>query len=264
MTTTTAGELSREVWSAGDYTVVGSRLVWMAEDLCETADLRGGHDVADIACGNGNAALAAARRGARVTGIDVVADLLASARQRATSEGLDIDFRIGDAAALDLPDAAFDVVVSCVGVQFASDHDQTARELLRITRPGGRIALASWTPVDCWAEFPAVVAEYSPPPPGAPSPMTWGTEDGLRSLFGNDVDLTLHDRTFRWRLPSAHAYADMLISTYPPLVRVAQSLDDERLQSFTDDLVELFERWNEADDGTLVLPLRYVNAIIDT
>ena len=179
-TSTTA---TRELWNAGDYSVVSSRVMIAAEALCETADVRGGRRALDVACGDGNTALAMARRDLRVTAVDIVPALVERAQERARFEGLDIEFAVGNAEALDFKDNSFDVVLSSFGVSFAADQQAVASELLRVCRPGGRIALANWSPLDFWSELPGVQAKFAPPPPGAPSPMKWGSEEGLRELF---------------------------------------------------------------------------------
>lgn len=259
----TRANASRALWETGDYTVVGTLITPIAEDLCETAAIRPGGSVLDVATGHGNTALAAARRDLRVTAIDLVPSLLDRAALRAEAEGLGIDFRLGNAEDLSFPDDTFHAVLSSVGVQFVGDQKATAAELRRVCRPGGRIALANWTPVDLWTELPVVQAKYAPPPAGAPSPMTWGTEPGLRSLFGADVEIEVTTRTFRYRMENAARYVEILLSTYPPFVRMGQNLDRRAFAAFAQELRELVDKWNEATDGSLVLPMRYIVALVD-
>ena len=166
-------------WSSGDYSVVGTTLQITGEALCEAVDLRSGERVLDVACGNGNAALAAARRFARVTGVDYVPALLARAGSRAAADGLPIELREGDAEALPFPDGAFDVVLSTFGVMFAPDQERAARELVRVCRHGGRIGLASWTPDGFVGQVFRVLGGHVPPPPGLRGPSQWGTEERL-------------------------------------------------------------------------------------
>lgn len=260
---TPGGVAARGLWSRGDYVQVGSRIASMAEDLCETADVRGGRRVLDVATGHGNVALCAARREAAVVGIDIVPELVEVARARLRADGLEADLRVGNAEALEFDDGAFDVVLSCVGVQFAVDQQAAASELVRVCRPGGRVALACWTPLDLWAELPAIQARHLPPPAGAPSPMVWGTDDGLRSLFGPAPTIALKPRTFRYRSTTAASYVAMMLETFPPFVALLGQLEDAARESFADELLALAERWNEVDDGSLVLPLTYTIATID-
>lgn len=259
---TPGGQAAQRLWSQGDYTKAGTRIFSVAEELCEVSDVRGGMQVLDVATGHGNVAIAAARREAAVTAVDIVPDLLAAAQRRLAADGLAADLRVGNAEALDQPDDAFDRVLSCVGVQFAADQTAVAAELQRVCRAGGRIGLACWTPKDLWTELPALVAEHQPPPAGAPSPMTWGTEDGLRSLFGESAEIELHDRVFRFRNVDAQSWVDLFAPTYPPFVALRSQVDDSTAARFDAGLLELVERWNEADDGSLVLPLTYHVALI--
>lgn len=263
MALTATASAARELWDCGDYTVVGTRFASIAEDLCETAGVRGGHRVLDVATGHGNTALAAARRDADVVAEDIAPSLIARAAERARVDGLAITFREGNAEAIDAADRSFDIVTSSLGVQFAGDQQAAAAELIRVCRPGGRIALACWAPHDFYAELPALVWDFAPPPPTAPSPMTWGTEDGLRTLLGPSVRLTVHARTFRFHARSIDRYLELVLPSFPPFVRLAQQLDPRRHALFAARLSDLLHVWNEADDGTLVLPMTYVVAIGD-
>jgi ubiquinone/menaquinone biosynthesis C-methylase UbiE len=260
----TSTAATRELWNAGDYSVVSSRLMIAAEDLCETADVRGGRQALDVACGDGNTALAMARRDLRVTAVDIVPALVERAQERARFEGLDIEFGVGNAEALDLKDNTFDVVVSSFGVPFAADQQAVASELLRVCRPGGRIALANWSPLDFWSELPGIQAKFAPPPPGAPSPMKWGSEEGLRELFGSSPSIAIHPRTFRYRFATVDRYLGALLPSYSPFVRLAERIGDEAFSAFAEELAQLVAKWNHADDGTLVLPMTYAVALIDT
>jgi ubiquinone/menaquinone biosynthesis C-methylase UbiE len=262
-TITSTAAAARDLWDSGDYTLVGTRLTAIAEELCETAGVTAGLRVLDVATGHGNTALAAARRDAEVVGIDIAPSLVVRAAERARVEGLDISFREGNAEAIDEPTDAFDIVTSSLGVQFAGDQASTAAELLRVVRPGGRIALACWSPNGFYAELPTLVWEYAPAPPSAPSPMTWGTEDGLRSLLGRSVALVVHPRTFRLRFRSIDRYLELVLPTFPPFVQLGRRVDPRPHAEFVARLAELLDRWNEADDGTLVLPMTYVVALAD-
>ena len=159
------------MWASGDFAVIGTTIQIVGELLCEGVDLRAGELVLDVAAGNGNATLAAARRFARVLSTDYVPALLERGRRRAEAEGLDVTFEVADAEALPYADASFDVVFSTFGVMFAPDHDRAAMELMRVCRPGGRIGLASWTPAGFLGKLFRVVAGYVPPIPGVRSPL---------------------------------------------------------------------------------------------
>jgi SAM-dependent methyltransferase len=190
-------------WSTGDYSAVGARLYITSELLCEAVDLRAGERVLDVACGSGNAALAAARRFCQVTGVDYVPALLERARERAQAERLEATFQEGDAEALPFPDASFDVVLSTCGAMFAPDQEQTASELLRVCRPGGRIGMVNWTPDSYVGGLFKAIGGHLLPPPGVRPPVQWGSEERLRELFGPDVRISVPKRSFLWRFPSA-------------------------------------------------------------
>src|SRR5258706_7954785 len=164
----------QNTWASGDFSVVASRIVFQAEHLCETADVQAGWRVLDVATGSGNAAIAAARRGCEAVGVDYVPALLERGRVRAAAEHLDVRFVEGDAEDLRFPDASFDAVLSIYGVMFAPDHHRVAAELARVCRPGGRIALASWTPDGFIGETFPIFSRYLPPPPGPLPPAPWG------------------------------------------------------------------------------------------
>jgi SAM-dependent methyltransferase len=174
----------QQTWASGDFAVVGGLIVLVAEQLCDTADLHAGWRVLDVATGSANAAIAAARLGCTAVGVDYVPALLERGRERATAEGFDIGLVEGDAEALPFPDDSFDAVTSVFGCMFAPDQARAAAELLRVCRPGGTIALASWTPESFIGELFRTVSAHVPPPAGLQSPMLWGTESHLRELFG--------------------------------------------------------------------------------
>ncbi len=253
----------RAAWSSGDYAVVGTTLQIVGESLCEAVDLRSDERVLDVACGNGNAALAAARRFARVTGVDYVPALLAGAAARAAADHLPLDVREGDAEALPFPDGAFDVVLSTFGGMFAPDQEQSARELLRVCRHGGRIGLASWTPDGFVGQMFKVVGAHVPPPPGLRGPALWGTEARLSTLFGVEcraIRAERRDFTFRYR-STAH-WLEVFRSWYGPVHRAFAALAPEGQAALAADLGALVERFNVARDGTLVVPSTYLEAVI--
>jgi len=250
-------------WSSGDYAVVGTTLQIVGETLCEAVDLRAGERVLDIAAGNGNATLAAARRWADVTSTDYVAALLERARVRANAEGLAVRFEQADAESLPFADASFDVVLSTFGVMFAPDQEKAAAEMARVCKPGGRIGLANWTPSSFVGEVFKLIGRYVPPPAGVRSPALWGTEERLRELFGNRTDsITIEYRDFVFRYRSAAHWLEVFRSFYGPLLKAFAALDATKQESLADDLITLAERFNRATDGSLVAPGQYAEVII--
>ncbi|WSG47989.1 methyltransferase domain-containing protein [Dactylosporangium sp. NBC_01737] len=224
--------------------------------------MRAGERVLDVACGNGNASLAAARRFCQVVGVDYVPALLERARRRAGAEGLEVTFQEGDAEALPFPDASFDAVLSTCGAMFAPDQEQTAAELLRVCRPGGRIGMVNWTPDSYVAELFRAIGRQVPPPPGLRPPAQWGDEGRLRELFGPDAGITAPRREFLWRFPSAEHQAEFFATFYGPVTRTLAALDEERAATLKAEMVEIAERHNVAGDGTLVLRMDYLEAVI--
>ena len=189
----------------------------VAEQLVDTADLRAGWHVLDVATGSGNAAIAAARLGCHAIGVDYVPSLLERGRERAAAEGLDVALLEGDAEALPFPDRSFDAVISVFGSMFAPDHEKAASELVRVTKPGGTIALASWTPTGFIGELFRTVATHVPPPAGVRSPMLWGTREHLESLFGTKVSsLEMTERDFTFRFRSAEEFVEFFRTWYGP------------------------------------------------
>jgi SAM-dependent methyltransferase len=230
----------QRMWASGDYAAVAARIHPIAERLCDAADLIPGTRVLDVATGSGNAAIAAARRDCDVVGIDYVPALLEHARARARAEGLAIDLVEADAEALPFADASFDAVLSVVGVMFAPDHDQAAAELLRVCRPGGTIALASWTPDGFIGELLGTVAHYAPPPPGLRPPVHWGNAIRLSELLGDDVSrMRAHERVHTFRHRTAEDFADFFLTNYGPTERAAAGLDDDGRAALRVDLAAL-------------------------
>lgn len=254
----------RAAWSSGDFAVVGTTLQEVGEAICEAVDLHGGERVLDVACGNGNAALAAARRFARVTGIDYVPALLARARERAEAERAELELREADAERLPFEDASFDVVLSTFGVMFAPDQPRAAAELARACRRGGRIGLASWTPEGFIGQLFRVVGKHVPPPAGLTSPAAWGTEKRLRELFAataNRIETTRRTFCFRYRSP-AH-FLEVFRTYYGPVHKAFLALDGaDRQGALADDILALLDRCNRATDGTLVAPAEYLEAVV--
>lgn len=248
-------------WASGDYSAVAALIVPVAERLVDLADLEAGSRVLDVATGSGNAALAAARFGCDVIGIDYVDALLDRGRERAAAEHLTIDLRPGDAEQLPFADSSFDAVLSVFGSMFAPDHDQTAREIARVTRPGGTIALASWTPDGFLGQLFRTVAQYAPPPPGIASPMLWGDADHLGSLFGPAVRWTHTTETFTFRFPSAEAFVDYFSVHYGPTLKALAAAGDDASE-LTAALVELARSGNRlADTGPVAIPATYLASV---
>src|SRR5215203_1837856 len=210
-------ERQQQTWSSGDFHAIAARITLVAEQLVDTADLHAGWRVLDVATGSGNAAIAAARLGCDAVGVDYVPALLDRGRLRAAAEGLEVELVEGDAEALPFPDASFDAVTSVFGSMFAPDHRKAAAELLRVTRPGGTIALASWTPTGLIGDLFRTTGAHVPPPAGVASPMLWGTEAHLRELFGDGIaSLEVTERTYTWRFPAAEDFVAFVREWYGP------------------------------------------------
>jgi len=272
MTTTTAAQADsslvksrqQQTWASGDYTVIASRIVLVSELLAEAADLHAGWRVLDVACGNGNATLAAARAGTAAVGIDYVPSLVEAARERAVTEGLDAQFHVGDAEALPFADGEFDAVLSVFGSMFAPDHRRTAAEMLRVTRPTGRIAVASWTPEGFVGQMFRVISRYVTPPPGLASPLMWGTEDHLASLFGSRVAETRSVEqvaTFRFR--SAQEYVATFRRWYGPALKAFDALDADDQRKLAADLTALAQEHNmHRDDDDVAIASSYLETVL--
>jgi ubiquinone/menaquinone biosynthesis C-methylase UbiE len=252
----------RAGWETGDYPRVGNTLQIIAELLVEAADVRSGQKVLDVACGQGNAALAAARRFATATGVDYATNLLEQGRERAIAEHLPVTFTEGDAEQLPFPDGSFDLTVSTVGVMFAPDHQRTADELVRVTAPGGRIAVANWTPSGMIGSMLKVVAKWAPPPAGVRPGVLWGTPEHLADLFGDRVEwISLTKRNYVFRYHTPEHYSQWFREFYGPITRVAATLTDSELAQFAENLADVPRQFNRADDGTVVAPGEYLEAI---
>jgi SAM-dependent methyltransferase len=259
----TVKQRQQAAWASGDYAAVGARLYLTSELLCEAVDLRAGQRVLDVACGSGNAALAAARRFCPVVGVDYVPALLERARRRAEAEGLEATFQDGDAEALPFPDDSFDVVLSACGAMFAPDQEQTAAELLRVCRPGGRIGMVNWVPDGYVGELFRTIGRYLPPPPGLRPPVLWGSQERLAELFGPQVTISAPRRSFLWRFPSAEHQAGFFASFYGPTNKALAALGADRAADLKADMVKVARRFDVSDDDTLVLRQDYLEAVID-
>ncbi len=251
-------------WSTGNYAVVGTTLQIVGEQLCESLDLRSGARVLDVAAGNGNASLAAARRWCTVTSTDYVASLLDSGKARAAADGLEMTFQVADAEALPFDDASFDVVVSTFGVMFTPDQSQSAKEMLRVCRPGGKIGLANWTPDSFIGQLFRIIGRYVPPAAGVRSPSLWGTPARIEELFGHEA-AAIHtvNREFVFRYRSDVHWLEVFRTFYGPMHRTFAALDAEQQAAFTEELLTLMASGNRATDGTLVLPSAYLEVIVE-
>ena len=250
------------VWASGDFAVIGTTLQIVGESLAEATDVRSDERVLDVAAGNGNATLAAARRFANVTSTDYVPSLLDKARERALAEHLAVRFLEADVEELPFPDASFDVVLSTFGAMFAPDHRRTAREMMRVLRAGGRIGLANWTPEGFIGRLFKVIGSYVAPPAGVRSPALWGTEAHLAELFGNNARIDVKRRVFHMRYRSAAHWIQVFRDFYGPVHKAFASLDVARQQALENDINALLEELNIAGPASLVVPSEYLEVVI--
>jgi SAM-dependent methyltransferase len=247
-------------WSSGDYAVVGTTLQIVGESLCEAIDLHSGEKVLDVAAGNGNASLAAARRWANVVSTDYVVTLLERGRDRARAEGLVLDFREADAEALPFRD---DAVLSTFGVMFAPNQDQAAAEMMRVCRPGGRLGLANWTPNGFIGQLFITLGKHVPPAPGLRSPALWGSMERLNELFqphGGTIVVTPKPFMFRYRSPQH--MLDVFRTYYGPVLKAFAALDPQGQAALQRDLLMLIAEFNRARDGTMVVPSDYLEVVV--
>jgi len=251
----------QSTWASGDYAVIGTRLQIVGESLCETLDPSAGWRVLDVAAGNGNAALAAARRNCDVTATDYVKELLELARRRAEADGLELATEVADAENLPYDDASFDGVLSTFGVMFTPNPEQAAAELLRVCRPGGRIGLANWTPDGYVGRMFKIVGQHVPPPAGVPSPLAWGTEARVAELLGGGADVTVAVRQFTFRYRSAEDWFETFKTYYGPLVRAWAALDQAGQQSLREQLVALAHGANRDERGALTVSSDYLEVV---
>jgi ubiquinone/menaquinone biosynthesis C-methylase UbiE len=250
-------------WSSGNYAVVGTTLQIVGEELCETLDLRAGQTVLDVAAGNGNVTLAAARRWCEVTSTDYVAGLLDRGRIRAEAEGLPVRFRVADAESLPFADASFDVVVSTFGVMFTPNQDQAASELLRVCKSRGKIGMANWTPEGFIGQLFKTLGKYQPPPTGAKSPALWGTQSRITEMFGTgSTAIAAERRNFTFRYQSPEHFLDVFKTFYGPMLKAFAALNETDQHRLSDDLLALIGMMNRAEDGTMVVPSEYLEIVI--
>jgi SAM-dependent methyltransferase len=250
-------------WASGDYAILGATLQIVGEQLAESVDIRAGERVLDVAAGNGNATLAAARRFARVTSTDYVDSLLAKGAERAAAEGLTVDFRVADAEALPFDDSSFDAALSTFGSMFTPDHARTAAEMLRVVRSGGRIGLACWTPEGFIGQLFKLVGKHVPPPAGLQPPALWGTEPHIVQLFGRQAtDIRCVRRNFNFRYESPAHWVQVFRDYYGPIHKAFLALDPEAQAKLTVDIEALLNRLNRGGRSSLVVPGEYLEAVI--
>jgi SAM-dependent methyltransferase len=251
-------------WASGDYAIIGVTLQIVGESLAEAADIRSGERVLDVAAGNGNVTLAAARRFAAVTSTDYVPALLDKGRARAAAEGLQVDFRVADAENLPFKDGSFDAVLSTFGAMFTPDHTRPAREMLRVVRSGGRIGLANWTPDGFIGQLFKVIGAYIPAPAGLKSPALWGTEPHLVELFGAEATkIQASRRIFNFRYRSAAHWMQIFRDFYGPTHKAFAALDAAGQGALAKDIATLLNRHNTAGPASLVVPSEYLEVVIE-
>lgn len=258
---TTIKKRQHTVWSAGDYAAIGTTLQIVGERLCEAVDMRAGSSVLDVAAGNGNATLAAARRFANVTSTDYVASHLEHGKERARAERLPVDFQEADAEALPFSDGSFDVALSTFGVMFTPNQEKAAGELMRVVRRGGKIGLANWTPDGFVGQLLKIVSRYMPPPPGIKSPLLWGTVTRLGELFPRQ-EINTSEQTFTFRYESPEHWLEVFRTSYGPTNRAFAALDAAKAASLEADILDLLEKSNWGGNTSLVIPGNYLEAVI--
>ena len=250
-------------WSSGDYAIVGTTLQLVGEQLCEAMDLSAGSRVLDVAAGNGNATLAAARRWCEVTSTDYVPALLERGRQRAQAEGLKVQFQEADAEALPFGDASFDAVLSTFGVMFTPDQDKAAAELLRVCRPGGRIGLANWTPEGFIGQLFKTLGQHVPPPAGVKSPALWGTPARLQELFGGQAEVRAEPRHFVFRYRSPQHWLEVFRTYYGPTFKAFGTLDEAKQAALAQAMLALVERFEGVkEDGSMAVRSEYLEVVL--
>jgi ubiquinone/menaquinone biosynthesis C-methylase UbiE len=250
-------------WSSGDYAIVGTTLQIVGEELCEALDVRAGQSVLDVAAGNGNASLAAARRWCHVVSTDYVPSLLERGRARASADGVSVEFKEADAEALPFADAAFDVVVSTFGVMFTPNQDRAASELLRVCKAGGKIGLANWTPEGFIGQLFKTLGKYLPPPAGAKSPALWGTKARIDEMFGAQADdIQIARRNFVFRYRSAEHFVEIFKTYYGPVLKAFAALDSTSQNGLKRDILALIATMNRSADETMVVPSEYLEIVV--
>jgi ubiquinone/menaquinone biosynthesis C-methylase UbiE len=250
-------------WASGDYAVIGTTLQIVGESLAEACDLNWDEEVLDVAAGNGNATLAAARRGCRVTSTDYVSTLLERGAERARADRLDVKFEVADAEALPYKDASFDAVLSTFGVMFAPDQGRAAEEMARVCRPGGRIGMANWTPSGFIGQLFKTLGRHMPPPAGLQPPSLWGVESHLRMLFGTKAaTIAMTPKMFNFRYRSAAHFIDTFRTWYGPVHKAFAALPEDKATALERDLTDLLVSMNKGRTDSLVVPSEYVEIVV--
>jgi ubiquinone/menaquinone biosynthesis C-methylase UbiE len=251
-------------WTSGDYAIVGTTLQIVGEELCEAMDMRSGWRVLDVAAGNGNVSLAAARRWCDVVSTDYVPGLLERGRARAEAEGLPMEFRVADAEALPFENESFDAVVSTFGVMFTPNQEKAAAELTRVCRPGGKIGLANWTPDGFIGQMFKIIGRYVPPPAGVRPPALWGSRDRIAELFGKHAaPISAVSRHFVFRYRSPAHWLQIFRDYYGPTLKAFAALEPAGRKAFAEDLLALVERFNRSKDGSMIVPSEYLEVVIN-
>jgi ubiquinone/menaquinone biosynthesis C-methylase UbiE len=253
----------RATWGAGDYATLSERIADVGERVAASAGIESGTTVLDVACGAGNATIPAARRGGRLTAIDLVPKLLEAGRAKAEREGLDIEWVEGDAEDLPFEDDSFERVLSVFGHMFAPRHRRAADEMIRVCRRGGAIVIATWTADGVFGAMSAASASYMPPPPDyASPPILWGTEEYVRQMFGSVATGFEVERHVNWiEADSVEAFADVFMERFPTMATARAMLGD-RFQELRQRIVDVWREFNEADDGTFRLPQEYLLSVV--
>jgi len=250
-------------WASGDFGHVGVRLQIVGESLCEAADVQGTDKVVDVAAGNGNASLAAARRFAEVTSTDYVPDLLEQGKRRAEADRLPLTFQVADVESLPFPDDTFDVALSTFGVMFAPDQQKAAAELQRVVKRGGRIGLANWTPEGFIGQLFKVVGSFVPPPAGLRPAAAWGTETRLVELFGSKAtDIKTERKICNFRYQSPEQWVDFFRTYYGPTLKAFEALDAAGQAALRAAMVKLANEWNRSTRGAMVVPGEYLEVVV--
>ena len=250
-------------WSCADYARIGVTLQITGEELAEAADFKPGSHILDVAAGNGNATLAVARRFCEVTSTDYVRPLLDKGRARVEAEGLEADFRIADAQDLPFADNRFDGVISTFGAMFAPDQQATASELLRVCKPGGKIALASWTPQGFVGRLCALTGRHMSAAPGFQAPANWGREEWIREHFEPHAsELRIRRKRFNFRYHSPEHYVDVFRTHYGLTRKAFEKVGPEGEKALHDDMCDLCREFDIATDGTLCAVSDYAEVVI--